>query len=67
MSKAHRVGCLDAMVSTIRNIQRLPDDALRQSLTESAREVVDAYFERGEITSAARSMLQDMLDEARPS
>ena len=67
MSEAHRVGCLDAMVSTIRNIQRLPNEVMRQSLTETAREVVDAYFERGEITSAARSMLQDMLDEAGPS
>ena len=63
VSEKQRIGGLDSMVSTIRRIQQQPDELLRQSLAESAREVVNDYFERGEITLAARCMLHRMLDD----
>ena len=63
VSEEERIGCLDAIVNTIRRIQQQPDQELRQSLAETAREVVDDYFARGEITLAVIHMLQRMLDD----
>jgi len=60
VSDEQRIGCLDAMVSTIRRFQQQPDESLRQSLAGAAREVIDDYFELSESTLAARHMLDDV-------
>jgi len=52
---------LDAMVATIRNIQRLKDGDRKRGLIEAAHETLIASEARGEITTEAREFMERLL------
>lgn len=52
---------LDAMVATIRNIQRLKNGERKEGLIEATLETLIACEACGEITTNARKLLQQLL------
>lgn len=54
---------LDAMVATIRNMQRLEDGERKRGLIEAALETLVAYEARGEITTEAREFMGRLLSQ----